>query len=60
MNSRGPRTEAWGTPCKRGEFGDLKFPIETNCCLSVRYDLNQDSGTPVMPSKDSKRESKWL
>ena len=48
-----PRTEPWGTPYERGESGDLKLPMETNCLLSVRYDLLQDSGTPVKPCRVS-------
>ena len=58
--SRGPRTEPWGTPCERGELGDLKLPMETNCSLSVRYDLNQVSGVPVIPKSVSSRVSSVL
>ena len=58
--SRGPRTEPWGTPCVRGELGDLKLPMETNCSLAVRYDLNKVNGVPVIPKSVSSRVSSVL
>lgn len=56
LKSSGPRTEPCGTPCVRGALGDQKSPMETNCSLRVRYDLDQESIVPVMP----KSVSRWV
>ena len=40
-NRRGPKTDPWGTPCSVRVRSDFSPSIDTNCCLSVRYDLNQ-------------------
>ena len=35
-NSKGPRTDPWGTPQVIGWYSDTELPIETNCLLFVR------------------------
>lgn len=56
MKSSGPSTEPWGTPCARGAVEEGQLLILMNCCLSVRYDLNQERAVPVMLRFDSRQE----
>ena len=55
MNSRGPRTEPWGTPCVTGMVLDVQLLMEMKWNLSERYELNQESAEPVMPMDDCRR-----
>ena len=41
MKSKGPIIEPWGTPWRTQVVGDSMLPIDTNWCLSFRYDRNQ-------------------
>ena len=56
MNRRGPSTEPWGTPWVTGDVRDLQLLIEMKCCLSVRYDWNQERAVSVIPRVDLRRE----
>ena len=48
-NRRGPSTEPWGTPCLIDLRFDSEFWIDTNWCLSDKYDLNQFLQGPLIP-----------
>ena len=62
MKRSGPSTEPWGTPCNRGAVEEVQLLMLMNCCLLVRYDLNQERAVPVMLRDDSRRERRmvWL
>ena len=42
MNSKGPRTEPWGTPHEVGNAAEKQFAIFMVWCLPVRYDKNHN------------------
>ena len=41
VNSKGPRTEPWGTPHEVGNAAEKQFAILKVWCPPVRYDKNQ-------------------
>lgn len=45
---RGPSTKPWGMPWDSGVMEEVQLLMLMNCCLLVRYDLNQESAVPVM------------
>lgn len=57
MKSSGPNTEPQGTSCERGAVEEEQLLMLRNCCLFVRYDLNQERAVPVMRN-DSRQESR--
>ena len=56
MKRRGPSTEPWGTPWVTEVVEDLQLFIEMYCCLSERYEVNQERAVPVIPRVDLRRE----
>ncbi len=45
---RGPGTKPWGTPSDREVIEEVQLLILIDCCLLVRYDLNQEKAEQVM------------
>ncbi len=55
----GPRTEPWGTPVTNWCALDTSPPQATSKDLPMRYDSNQWSGVPVMPSDERVDRRIW-
>ena len=47
-NRSGPNTEQCGTPCFIINLLESYPFIDTNCCLLLRYDLNQSLASPLI------------
>ena len=60
--TRGPRTEAWGTPWEIEALLELDLLILMNWRWWERYDLNQEKAVPDMQAEDwsQERRMEWL
>ena len=47
----GPSTEPWGTPQVNGQLVDRSLPMDTNCFLSARYDVNYWQAAPCITKR---------
>ena len=49
-------------PCSRGAVEEEQLFMWMNCCLSERYEVNQERAVPVMLMRDSRRvrRMEWL
>lgn len=56
MKSSGPSTEPCGAPGDRRSVEEVQMLMVIDCCLSVRYDLNEDRAVQVMLRVDSRQE----
>ena len=51
-NKRGPKTEPWGTPVKRGMTSEEEFQILKFCVRLVGYEKIQERANPLTPKLD--------
>ena len=55
MNSRGPRTEPWGTPHKQAHEEERWLSHLTRKVRDDKYDLNQFKTDPWIPNQEDRR-----